>query len=364
MFAIRNIDRIDTPALVVYEEIMRENIRLLKKMAGDVSKLRPHVKTNKTPEVCMQMMQEGIVKFKCATIAEAEMLGMIGAPDILLAYQPVGPKIARLLKLVETYPISCFSCLTDNVQSAQAIENTFALSPFVLNVFIDVNIGMNRTGIQPSHALDLAQAILSMKHLHLVGLHGYDGHIHDTDLSLRKQSADASFAELDKAYQTVQVLMDYPLSRVIGGSISLPIHIQRPEVECSPGTFVFWDWGYKHLFPDLPFQQAALLLCRVISVIDDRHICVDLGYKSVASEGALPRIHFLNALEVHPIAHSEEHLVVETPDSRLYPVGTVLYGIPEHICPTIALYEKMQVVCNQKIKTTWNVIARDRCITI
>jgi D-serine deaminase-like pyridoxal phosphate-dependent protein len=97
-YEIKNIESIDSPALVVYKERVRENIRRLKSMK-DVAHLRPHVKTNKIAEVCNMMLDEGITKFKCATIAEAEMLGMIDAPDVLLAYQPVGPKVNRLLQV-------------------------------------------------------------------------------------------------------------------------------------------------------------------------------------------------------------------------------------------------------------------------
>jgi len=57
-------------------------------------------------------------------------------------------------------------------------------------------------------------------------------------------------------------------------------------------------------------------------------------------------------------------MVAELPDSSLFPVGTILLGIPKHICPTVALYEKMYVVENHKITKEWKVIARDRCITI
>src|SRR4051812_8174554 len=96
-FEISNIDTIDTPALVVYAERVSENIRVLKSMVEDISQVRPHVKTNKMAEVCAMLMNAGITKFKCATIAEAEMLALINTPDILLAYQPVGPKVQRLI---------------------------------------------------------------------------------------------------------------------------------------------------------------------------------------------------------------------------------------------------------------------------
>ena len=78
---------IDSPALLVYPAIVKDNIRVAKEMIGDVKRLRPHVKTNKTAEVNQLMLDAGVTKFKCATIAEAEMLGSLHVPDVLLAYQ-------------------------------------------------------------------------------------------------------------------------------------------------------------------------------------------------------------------------------------------------------------------------------------
>ena len=78
-YHIHNVDSVDFPALVVYEERVKENIQLLTKMIDDVSRLRPHVKTHKCREAAMLQLQAGITKFKCATIAEAEMLGMVEA---------------------------------------------------------------------------------------------------------------------------------------------------------------------------------------------------------------------------------------------------------------------------------------------
>ena len=95
-YTINNTETIDTPALVLYKERIQQNIAAAKEMIKDVNLLRPHVKTNKIAEVCSMMMDAGISKFKCATIAEAEMLGMIGAKNVLLAYPPVGPKAKRL----------------------------------------------------------------------------------------------------------------------------------------------------------------------------------------------------------------------------------------------------------------------------
>jgi D-serine deaminase-like pyridoxal phosphate-dependent protein len=94
-YSIHSITAIDSPALIIYKDRVEENIRRLVASIDDVKRLRPHIKTHKSPEVSRMMLEAGIKKFKCATIAEAEMLAVSGAPDVLLAYQPVGPKAER-----------------------------------------------------------------------------------------------------------------------------------------------------------------------------------------------------------------------------------------------------------------------------
>ena len=363
-YLIEHVEQIDSPALVVYPERITANIELAKTITGDVNRLRPHVKTNKMKEVCLLMMQAGISKFKCATIAEAEMLALAGSPDILLAYQPVGIKILRLIKLIKAYPESRFSCVVDDTENTSDIDSLCQKENVKMDVFIDLNVGMNRTGVNPRKATELAKAIQSLNHIRLVGLHGYDGHVHAQDIIQRKTEADISYAAIDSVYSELQPMFSDPLKMVIGGSPSFPIHACRTNCECSPGTFVFWDWGYKHNFPDMPFEYAALVICRIISIIDRQHICVDLGHKSVAAENPLPRVYFLNDPETKPVAQSEEHLVLEVPDSSKFSIGQVFYGTPRHICPTVALYEKAFVIENGKMSDTWNVIGRNRCINI
>ncbi len=124
-YELVNIGELDSPALVVYRNRVKENIQILIDSIDDITRLRPHVKTHKSSEVCVMMLQAGIKKFKCATIAEAEMLASVGAPDVLLAYQPVGPKGNRLLQLVQQFPATNFSCLIDNLDSAKQLSGIF-----------------------------------------------------------------------------------------------------------------------------------------------------------------------------------------------------------------------------------------------
>jgi D-serine deaminase-like pyridoxal phosphate-dependent protein len=154
-YQIENINELDSPALVVFPDRVKENLRVLKEFVPDVSRLRPHVKTNKTPEVCQMMMDAGIKKFKCATIAEGEMLANIGAPDVLLAYQPVGPRGLRFINLIRKFPNTKFSCLVDNEEiSKSTFKCKAGQENLELKVFLDLNVGMNRTGRPSGERLD------------------------------------------------------------------------------------------------------------------------------------------------------------------------------------------------------------------
>src|SRR5687768_10537356 len=98
-YAIANVDEVDSPALVVYADRVHENVQRMIRYAGGTARLRPHVKTHKMPDVIRLQLAAGITKFKCATLAEAEMVAHCGAPDVLLAYQLLGPKVARFAQL-------------------------------------------------------------------------------------------------------------------------------------------------------------------------------------------------------------------------------------------------------------------------
>ena len=363
-YEINHIEKVDSPSLIVYPQRVKENISRLISMAGDVSLLRPHVKTNKIAEVCSLMLDAGITRFKCATIAEAEMLGMIKAPDVLIAHQPVGPKAERLLQLVTTFPNTHFTCIIDTFAIAESLSKLFTAKGERVQAFIDLNIGMNRSGIIPEKALQLFKDCQSLASIRIIGLHAYDGHIRDTDLGERSKRSDEAFAKVELLKQQIEEIAQRTLQVVVGGSPSFPTHIKRKGVQFSPGTFVFWDWGYKHIVPDEPFEYAALVITRIISVIDEHTICTDLGHKSVAAENPLPRVHFLNAPDAEPIGQSEEHLVVKFTGKINWKVGDVLYGVPVHICPTVALYDTAVIVEDNEVIDNWKVIARSRKITM
>jgi D-serine deaminase-like pyridoxal phosphate-dependent protein len=363
-YTVKNADGIDSPALLFYPERMKENIAQLKSIIDDPVRLRPHVKTHKTREVTCMMMDAGIQKFKCATLAEAEMLGTSHVPDVLLAYQPVGPKLLRLISLIKNFPATSFSCLVDNLESAATISAAALKAKLIVPVYIDLNVGMNRTGILPGkEAIELYRICSLLNGIRPVGLHFYDGHVRDRDIEKRRILSKELLTEVERLRNDL-IKLGYEAPRLIaGGTPSFPIYAQAKEIECSPGTFIFWDKGYQETLPEQKFLIAALVLTRIVSLPSERKICLDLGYKSIASENELySRVHFLNAPDLKIVSQSEEHLVAEAPGAHRWKVGDLIYALPVHICPTVAMYESAFIVEKAMANCNWKISARDRRI--
>ena len=380
-YTISNIAELDTPALVVYPDRVRENIRRAIEMVGDAARLRPHVKTHKSPQVTRMMLEAGIPQFKCATIAEAEMLALEGAPDVLLAYQPIGPKVERLVALIQKFPNTQFSCLIDNSAAAKAMARVFAAAGLVVAVWLDINVGMDRTGIAPGPAaVQLYREAMELEGIIPVGLHAYDGHIRDSDPKARARRCDAAFETVLALREAIAAALPAAVTSssisgaapkiIAGGSPTFPIHARRAaEIQCSPGTFVYWDKGYGDQFPDQPFTPAALVVTRVISLRGETRLCLDLGHKSISAENEITkRVGLLNGPGLTAVGQSEEHLVVELNGEdgpgRNFQIGDVFYGVPYHICPTVALYERAYTVENGKAGADWRNVARDRKLTV
>jgi D-serine deaminase-like pyridoxal phosphate-dependent protein len=363
-FMLNHPEQIDSPALLVYVNRAKENIERAISVVKDPKRLRPHVKTNKAVEACKLMMQAGIRAFKCATIAEAEMLVQAGAKNILLAYQPVGPKQERWLNLINSASDVSFSCLIDNFQVASQLSEKGTLHNLKCGLYIDLNAGTNRTGIIPGDPAEkLYRKCLSLKGIQLLGFHVYDGHLRQLDITERKKACDAGYQNVATVYQRLTA-EGHTVDVIAGGSTTFTIHAERPEATCSPGTFIYWDKGYGDGLPEQQFEPAALVMTRVISLPAPGLICLDLGHKSIAAENPLSnRVSFLNAEDLTPISQSEEHLVVQTSENHTFQIGDVLYGVPYHICPTVALYDYVSTIENGEKSGEWKVLARDKRLT-
>ena len=364
-YVFDGVDQLDSPALIVYPGRVRYNIDLAIKMVGNVNRLRPHIKTHKCKEAALLQISAGITRFKCATIAEAELLGMCKASDVLLAYQPVGMKIWRFIELIKKYPGTEFSCLVDNIEIAEDISVAALSEDLIIKVYIDLNVGMDRTGIIPDKALDLYLNVNLLRGIVLVGLHAYDGHIHNADLQARNLQAERTYMELQELKSDI-INEGLPGPIIIaGGTPTFPFYAGKQDVICSPGTFIYWDAGYGESFKEQQFIPAALVITRIVSLPTNTKICLDLGHKSVAAENVLDkRVRFLNAPDLLIIGQSEEHLIVEAGENHGYKPGDLFYALPYHVCPTVALYDKASTIENNQVTGEWPTLARNRKINV
>jgi D-serine deaminase-like pyridoxal phosphate-dependent protein len=298
---VANAVDVPSPALLVYPDRIEENLRRMSAAAGGAGRLRPHVKTHKMPEVIRLCLSHGIGKFKTETIAEAERTAAAGADDVLLAYPVVGPAARR----IASSPALAFG-----------------------------------------------------------GLHAYDGHLTDADHDRLVEKVEAAFAPVWRLRDDLEA-GGLPVSLVVvAGTPTTPILAARGDVEVSAGTTVLWDCGQPTISPDLDFLNAAVLLARMVSHPSPGRFCLDIGHKAVASEMPHPRVKIFGLEDAAFPIHSEEQLVVETPRAADFPVGTVVYALPRHVCPTVALHEEAVVVRDGRAVDRWHVAARTRRISV
>ncbi len=358
-------ENIPSPALIFYLEKIEENIQAAIRMTGSASRLWPHIKTHKSADMTRLLMAHGISRFKCATIAEAQMLADCGAAHILMAYPLVGPNVARFLALIGNYPNSQFYAIGDDENTLHALSDTALTAGIQVNTLLDVNMGMNRTGIATHEAPALYAACARMPGLKLCGIHGYDGHHHDPDFAKRCERVQTAMAALNKAIQQIR---DEGLScdiLVLAGTPSFPCHALHQEGFLSPGTVFLMDHGYQSKHLDLPFSPAAALLTRVVSHPAEGLFTLDLGSKAIATDPAGQRGIILGLPQAEVVSQSEEHWVWRMPQGEARPaIGQVLYVIPTHICPCVALYSEALVAQAGKLVDAWPITARNRRLDI
>jgi len=367
-YAIADTSSIFSPAMIVFRDLVEQNLAEMIRVAGSPARLRPHCKTHKMREIVQLQLARGIARHKCATIAEAEMLAEAGVRDIFLAYNPVGPNIGRVLRLAQKYPAVKFAVTGDHPGPIAALAGAFASVGQTIDMLLDIDCGQHRTGVPVGPAARrLYEQIASTKGLRPGGFHLYDGHNHQKDLDERRAAVMAAW-EPAAALRDELVRAGLPVPRIVaGGTGSFPIFasIDDPTIELSPGTIVFHDWGYSDRFPDLNFTPAALVFTRVISRPAANRVTLDLGYKAVASDPpAGNRVIFPDLPDAKAVLQNEEHLVLETAEAGRFQPGDELLGIPRHVCPTSALHKQVYVVSGGKLIGTWQVAARDRVLTI
>lgn len=354
-----------SPQLVVdYRGVQRNVERMIQLVGGNGSchQLRPHLKTHKMDAIARLQIDAGIFDFKASTLGEVAMASAAGARSVLLAHQPVGCKMNELADLQRQFPSCSMGTIVDDSHFAVTLAEVFSSGDRPVDVWIDVDCGMHRTGIAMTKALhELIDQVGLLSSLHLRGLHVYDGHLHQPERAVREHAVRQILTQLQPFLNRNEIG-----EVIVGGTPTFQIWVQEsrqisaeavPSVawQFSPGTSTLWDWGYDQDYPDLPFEIAAAVLTRVISKPispdneDQQWVCLDLGHKAIASEMPLAdRLRLPEWPEANLISQSEEHLVVGIDKDRDIQVGHATWIYPRHICPTVSSYHQATLVLDNE----------------
>jgi D-serine deaminase-like pyridoxal phosphate-dependent protein len=354
--------QVPSPTLLIDRGRVKHNIARMRTYLDGFTRLRTHVKTHKCQEIYKLQLDAGITKAKAATLAEIDMVVQAGGRDVVLAYPLVGPNIEHAVAFARRHPEVQFAALTDDFEMMRRIDAEAARHKMTFNLYVDINAGMDRSGISLGpQAAQLAHAIHAAPHVHLSGLHMYDGHIHG--------GFDAALAAMRAPYRALERLINdlrnsgCPVENVItaGSPAFLPAVQHFDWVnEVSPGTWIFWDAAYNDMMPEL-FDIALCVLGRVISRPTPDIMTLDTGSKAVSVDTGKPHCHLLGLPEANILGWSEEHLRVRLPAThREVRPGEVFYVIPQHVCTTVALYDEALIVEDGTIVDCWSIEARSR----
>ena len=368
-YALSDTRDLISPALIYYKDIILANTKRVIEMAGGAEWLWPHVKSHKAAEMIRMQVGLGITRFKCATIAEAEVTAEAGGLHIILAYPLVGPNVPRFLRLIKAYPNTLFYAIGDDLGQLSILSEEAGCEGMCVNVLVDVNTGMNRTGVPLTLLESFYGQASALKGISVKGMHCYDGHRKDHDLNERKAKAEEGDRQLLQIRDSLKGKGFDCGIMVMGGTPSFPCRTGKAGFYLSPGTLFISDWAYSSTLPDLDFPPGAAVFCRVVSHSGalsgvGNNFTIDVGSKGIATDHPVEERGVIAGLpEARSVFQSEEHWVFSLPEkTALPPIGSECYVIPAHICPTSALYPEILVAQGGKITESWQVSARNRKI--
>jgi D-serine deaminase-like pyridoxal phosphate-dependent protein len=365
-YRVVGLDDVLTPALLLYPEIIASNIeRTLDLVGGDANRWRVHIKTAKLGYTLRMLIERGVRNFKCATTLELLVACRNGAQDVLFAHPAVGANARRVGEITEQFPQVRTSVLAENEEQIGQWRGSR------VGVFLDVNPGMDRTGIEQNQSgkvLELARAIGSAG-LEFRGLHYYDGHYGGLERGERTAVAHAGYERLLKVVGEIERSGIAVPEVITAGTATFPCSLSfegfragRFVHRISPGTVVYCDATSMAQLPsDYGYRPAVLVLTRVVSHPRTGIVTCDAGHKAVSADAGVPTCVVAGHPELTPLSPSEEHLPMAMQGGAVGPsVGEALYLLPRHVCPTVNNFDSALLVQSGQIKAVEKVSARGR----
>ena len=351
---------LDTPCFTIDLDVMERNIEKMAAYFRDrPANLRPHMKHHKTPEIALKQLAAGAIGVCCQKLGEAEAMADGGMNNILITYEIFGrAKISRLVNLAKRVSLLV---TVDDPGNAKDLSDAAQAAGITLGIFVDVNVGQNRCGIDPGKpAVELAQAVARSPGLDFRGLCGYEGHLQAVaDLEERTTRAREAMERVTATAEAIRA-EGVPVDIVsAGGTGTYNITGDYPGVdEVQAGSYVFMDAAYRRVFHD--FDIAGTILASVVSRGAPDRAVLDCGMKALSSDQWPPEVLGLPGVEVRSI--SDEHLSVFLTDSdsqQLRP-GDKVELVPGHNDTTVHLHTHLFGLRGDKLESVWEVAGRGR----
>lgn len=357
---------VDTPALVVSEEILHRNIAVMAAFGASVGvSLRPHIKTHKTVQIARLQVAAGAIGVTCAKVGEAEvMVNEAGIEDVLLAYPTIGEsKFRRLVALMDRARIVV---ATDSLEAARMMSAAMTRYDRRLEVILEVNTGQHRSGVTVgAEAVTIALDIARLPNLKLAGIMTHEGHANSAPPEeIEGIAIEAGEAMVETAEEIRSHALDLPTVSVGSTPASWYTPTVKGITEMRPGTYVFND-NSAFRYGRFGVQDcAARFVATVVSRPAPNRAVLDTGSKSLAMDPS--RAHPGHGYIVgHPdviiTKLSEEHGVCEVPDGEDgFGIGDRVEIIPNHVCPTVNLMDELLIARDGRIIDIWKVAARGK----
>jgi D-serine deaminase-like pyridoxal phosphate-dependent protein len=363
--------------VLIDQRRLERNIDRMQQAAESGGKrLRPHVKTHKSPDLALTQLARGAVGICCAKIGEAEVFAERGLPDIRLAY-PLNPVNAdRVLSLLDRTHLSF---IVDDLDVARGWSRVMSTAGRQVDVLIKVDVGFHRCGIDPAttDAAEFVARVAELPGLQLKGLLSHAGHAYSAGSERQVEAIAGQEAELLTGLRARAVALGVPLEELsVGATPTARFSARLPEItELRPGNYVYYDRMQVGLGAAEWDDCALTVLARVVSRPEPRRVILDAGSKTLTSDlvrgAAAPGYGVIQQALDDPTPDerfvierlSEEHATVRVVNgtTTLVP-GDLVRIIPNHACVVSNLVDEAWVVNGDEVADGLRIAARG-CIT-
>ncbi len=359
-----NLHDLDTPAAIIDLDRLERNIFRMAEIARHGGKkLRPHIKTHKTPEIARMQLAAGARGITVAKLGEAEVFTDAGFTDVFMANQVVGEqKIERLIALQMRARLAIG---VDSVEAAIPISDAALRAGVTVPVRIEIDTGTGRAGIRNvAAAVELGQKIAVLQGLEIEGLFTYEGAVSKAPESEREWACAGAIGKLveisDGLARSGVPIREISVGSTPGASLMAK---QNAVTELRPGTYVFLDymqtgWGAS-------LEDCALtVLTTVISRPDAETAIIDGGTKTFSGDKAMEGSKHGLVVDDPAVVFdwaNEEHGHLDLRAATLQPkIGDKLRIVPWHVCTCVNMHETLHGVRGENVEAVWNIAARGK----